>query len=368
MKRIIVFLLFVVFTSLIFANNAYDLQFTCTQPILNVLKVSYFDPAAPFSQPIILCLRIDLPDGLTNATADYELEVDFFWNSGRLTGTTLTPVDNIINPNGTFINVTNQHLITASTNNYFEADGSFSFDDIVDSNSQFKDFVLETGKFPDGEYRIDITLIPRSSGYIGDNGSITFQVRGIQSVRVISPGVIAGAANIPIIFKPIIFNWNTSGRDNNFVIEIKEFDQVYELDPSNIEFNGRLVEQEEVTNNTIYTPYYTFQESKYYAWRAKVKFIGEETLNLNDHEQYISSNYHVFQFGCAPNVNVPNAFQEELLNNLQNLNIAEINSLLDAGYFPKDGITLNGKTYYGKEAVDKLRELFMTYTIEVSIE
>jgi len=367
MKRIIVSLIFIVFSGLMFAYDAFDLNFSCTQPTLNVLKVSYFDPAEPYSQPIFLCLTIKVP-GDVGSTVSYDLDVEFFWNGGLLTGTTLTPVDGTTNKPGIYT-VTNRDLITSTSNAFFEADGGFSFDDIIDSNPQFKDFVLETGKFPDGNYRIDVTLTPDNLQlYAAKSASVSFKVRGIQSVRIISPGVKAGATDIPIIFKPVLFNWNTAGFDNNFVIEIKEFDQSYELDPSTIEYNGRLVEQAEVSNRTIYNPDYSFQENKYYAWRAKVRFIGEETLNQNDHTQYISSNYHVFQYDSAPKVSVTNAFQEELLNSLMNLNIAEINALFEEGYFPKDGINLNGNTYYGKEAVDKLKELFMTYTIKVSVE
>ncbi len=374
MKRIIVFFLFFVFIAVIFANNAYDVRLSCTQPILNILKVSYFDPAEPYSQPTLFCLTTTIPpkhDNDNNEYASYQLEINFFWNGSRLTGTTLEPVDysSVSNEFNRMFTVTNRDLITSSDNNYFEADGNFSFEDIIDSNSQFKDFILETGRFPDGNYRIDITLTPTDTNlYDGDEASVNFSVRGIQSVRIISPGVSAGSTNIPTIFKPVIFNWTTSGYNNDFVVEIKEFDHVYELDPSNIEYNGRVVELEEISKNTIYNPSYSFQDNKYYAWRAKVRFIGEESLNQDDYEQFISSQYSVFAFGDAPNVEVPNAFEAELLNSLQNLNIVEINTLLEAGYLPKDGIELNGKTYYGKEVIDMLRELFMTYTIEVSVE
>lgn len=374
MKKTLVFLLFLIFTTTIFANNAYDINLSCTQPTLNILKVSYFDPAEPYSQPTLFCLTTTIPsrhlnDG--NILATYQLNIDFFWNGNRLSGTNLEPVLNqsISNEFGRAFSVTNRDLITSSDNNYFEADGNFSFEDIMDSNSQFKDFVLETGRLPDGNYRIDITLTPEDETlYDGDQASVSFSVRGIQSVRVISPGVIAGSTDIPTLFHPVIFNWTTSGFENDFVVEIKEFDQPYELDPSNIEFSGRLVEREDININTIYNPMYIFQEGKYYAWRAKVKFAGEESLNQDGYEQYLASNFYVFQFGCAPATDVPNAFQAELLKSLQNLNIAEINSLLEEGYSPKDGIHLNGKTYYGKEAVDKLRALFMTYSIEVSVE
>lgn len=374
MKRIIVVLLFLVFTASMLAQNAYNVSLIYPQPILNILKVSYLDPDQPNSQPILFSLKTEIAPKHINDSAErasYELKVEFFWNGGFLTDTTLEPVEHPSESNefgGEFF-TTNRDLITSSSNRFFEADGGFSFDDIMDSNSQFKDFVLETGKLPDGDYEIRITLIPDNpSLYTGAVTSRSFSVRGIQSVRIISPGVLAGSANIPTITQPVLFNWNTSGFNNSFSVEIKEFDQTYELDPTNIEFNGRTVEEADVPNQTIYTPTYSFQENKYYAWRAKVLFVGEETLNQDNYEQYLSSNYYVFKFGCGPNTEVGNAFQEQFLNNLKNLNIAEINALLEAGYFPKDGINLNGKTYYGKEAVDMLRDLFMTYSIEVSVE
>lgn len=374
MKKFIVFILFFILTATMFASDAYKVELRSTQPTLNILKVSYFDPAQPYSQPILFTLKTTIPSKHSSdptERAGYEIVIGFKWNDNPLTGTTLKPVDYVSQSNkfDSEFTVTNRDLITGSSNKYFEADGGFSFDDILDSNPQFKDFVLETGRFPDGNYTIDITLTPdNTSLYQGDDTSVSFSVRGIQSVRLISPGVLAGSSNIPIIFKPIIMNWTTSGFENDFVVEIKEFDQPYELESANIEYNGRIVEQEEIKNQSIYMPTYSFQENKYYAWRAKVKFIGEETLNQIDHEQFIASNYNVFKFGCGPTVNVPNAFQEQFLDNLKNLNIAEINALLEAGYFPKDGINLNGKTYYGREAAEMIRDLFMTYTIEVSVE
>ncbi len=373
MKKIITFLSLIVFTCLIYANTAYQISGSVRQPSLNILKVSYFDPTQPYSQPIIFNLDITIPAqdaSDTDRQADYDLNIDLYWNGNLLTCTTLNPIESPSPSNqydSHFI-VTNRDLITSEDNRFFEAESNFSFDDIMENNSQFEDFLLETGLFPDGQYRIEIALEPKNSLYQGDSTIITFSVRGIQSVRVISPGVLPGSANIPIENKPIIFNWNASGFNNLYVIEIKEFDQAYELDPSNIEYNGRIVEQEQVSNISVYTPQYNFQENKYYAWRAKVKYIGEETLNQSEYDQYLASSYYVFQFGCSPSVEVINAYQEELENNLMNLNIAEINALLEAGYLPKDGILLNGKKYYGKEAVDKIRELYSTYDIEISVE
>lgn len=374
MKRIIVVLVFLIITLCIMAQNAFELSLNYPHPILNILKATYLDPNQPSSQPILFSLKINIPPKHSDdeaERADYDLDVDFFWNGRELTGTTLEPAQGHSESTqfGRFFFVTNQDVITSTSNRYFEADGGFSFEDILDSNAQFKDFVLETGRLPDGDYEIRVTLIPENPTlYTGDVTSKSFSVRGIQSVRLLSPGVLAGSANIPSITQPIVFNWNTSGFNNNFSIEIKEFDQAYELDPSNIEFNGRTVERTEIASQTIYTPTYNFQENKYYAWRARVLFVGEETLNQYNHNQYLSSNYNVFKFACGPSVDVENAFQEEFLSNIKNLNIAEINALLEAGFLPQDGINLNGKTYYGKEAVDMVKDLFMTYTIEVSVE
>ena len=374
MKKTFIFFLLLIFSWTLLVSNNYIITGRSTQTTLNILKVSYFDPSMPLSQPLLFNLDIQIPDQVeedVNDQAEYKLFIEIFWNGNLLTDTTLEPIEGPSPSHdfGTSFTVTNRDLITAEDNRYFVADGNFSFDDVIDNNEDFKDFLLDTGLFPDGSYRIDIELRPDDLAYYsGSSTSINFTVRGIQSVRLISPGVLVGSHNIPEIFKPIIFNWTTSGINNSYVVEIKEFDQEYELDPSNLEFNGRIVEEGELENRTVYQPEYSFQEGKYYAWRTQVKFVGEETLNQPDHNRYLSSNYNVFKFACAPTTNVPNAFQEEFENNLKNLNIAEINSLLEAGYFPKDGINLNGKTYYGKEAVDKLRELFSTYTIEVSVE
>ncbi len=373
MKKTIVFLLFLLVTASIFANNTYMVSGSTSQSTLNILKVSYFDPSQPYSQPILFNLNISIPPQADNDASDqaeYDVNIDLFWNGNLLTGTSLRPIDGFSPANqfNSSFNVTNRDLITSESNRFFEAESDFSFDDVMENNSQFEDFLLETGRFPDGQYRIEIEIVPDNSLYQGASTVVSFAVRGIQSVRLISPGHVVGATNIPLISKPIIFNWNTSGFNNSYVVEIKEFDQEYELDPSNIEYNGRLVEEEWVNNMSVYNPTYNFQENKFYAWRVKVKYIGEESLNQAGHDQYIASSYNVFQFTCAPSEKVPNAFQEQLESNLLNLNIAEINVLLNAGYLPKDGIQINGKTVYGKEAVDRIRELFSTYEIEVSVE
>ncbi len=373
MKKNLIFLLLFVLTTTIFAETAYLVTGSSTQSNLNILKVSYFDPSQPYSQPILFNLNITTPDKAPDDVSDraeYDLNIKLFWNGNELTGTSLSPIEGFSQANqfSTSFNVTNRDVITSNDNRFFEADNNFSFDDVMENNSQFEDFLLETGRFPDGQYRIEIELVPENPLYQGDSTIISFSVRGIQSVRIISPGVLAGSTNIPLLAKPIIFNWTSSGYNNAYVIQIKEFDQPYELDPSNLEFNGRVVEEEWVNNMTVYNPSYNFQEGKYYAWKAKVKYIGEESLNQEDFDQYLSSSYHVFQFACAPTSEVPNAFQEELENNLLNLNIAEITALLESGYLPKDGIQLNGKTIYGKEAVDRIRDLFSTFEIEVSVE
>lgn len=373
MKRLMIIFLILSLTSILFGNNIYELTGSSSHAVLNILKVNYFDPSQPYSQPLLFNLTIKIPEKLTeddSDRADYNLMINLYWNGNLLTSTNLEPVD-VISPSNQYASqftVSNRDVITSEDNRYFEADGNFSFDDVMENNSQFEDFLLETGRFPDGDYRIDIQLEPENSLYQGNSTSINFTVRGIQSVRLLNPGLSSGVTNIPQVFKPLVFNWTSSGFNNSYKVEIKEFDHASELDPSNIEFNGRLVEEEWVNNMSVYSPNYNFQEEKYYAWRVKVRYIGEEALNQEGHNQFMASSYNVFQFASSPVINVANAFQEELEKNLRKLNIAEIISLFDAGYLPKDGIILNGKTYYGKEAVDKIRELFNEYEIEVSID
>ncbi|MFA7056077.1 MAG: hypothetical protein WC155_00770 [Candidatus Cloacimonadales bacterium] len=370
MKRNILLFLFLIIALTLFGSNNYVMDLTCTQPTLNILKANYFDPSLPYSQPILFNLSIQNPSKLSgdsNSELHYSLEVEFFWNNSRLTDTTLEPL-NLASVYGKKINLTNRDIITRDDNNYFEVIGKFSFDDIMDGNSQLKDFIMDTGRFPDGEYRIDIRLIAEGN-YVGTSKSALFTVRNIQNVRLISPGVPAGSSRIPNQCKPIIYNWTSSGFNNKYVIEIKEFDEIYELDPSNIEYNGRTVAEEDVQSRSVYISDYNYQTNKYYAWRAKVKYIGEETLNLGDtHNQFKTSSYNVFKFSGEATTEVTDVFQEEFQNTLLNLNIAEITALFEQGYFPKDGIELNGKKHYGKDAIDKIRELFSTYDIEVSVE
>lgn len=369
MKRDIVLLLLLIFTFSLFGNN-YSMELTCTQPVLNILKANYFDPSEPYSQPNLFNLAIRNPNKAfndSNTELSYALNVEFFWNSNFLTDVVLKP-KGVATVYGQQIRVTNREVISNLHNNYFKVEGSFSFDDIIDNSTQLKDFVIDTGRFPDGAYRISMELIPDNPIYQGTSASVTFTVRGIQNVRLISPGVQAGSTNIPKLNQPIIFNWSSSGINNSYVVEIKEFDEAHELNPSNIEYSGRVVVEEDVTNRSVYVSDYNFQPNMYYAWRAKVRYMGEESLNLDNHQQFKASNYFVFKFSSEPTTEISNPFLDELHQTLLNLNIPEITSLFEEGYLPKYSIELNGRVFYGREAIDKLRELFTIYNIEVSVE
>lgn len=370
MKKVLLLFLSILVTLTLFGNSNYTMELTCTQPTLNILKANYFDPSLPYSQPILFNLAISNPPKNSqdsNTKLNYELKVVFYWNGNLLTETSLEPIG-VARSYGQQIRVTNRQVVTNIDNNYFEVIGDFSFDDIMDGNAQLKSFILDTGRFPDGEYRVALELIPEGN-YIGTSNSVSFTVRGIHNVRLVSPGVPAGFSEIPNQCKPIIYNWSSPGFNNKYVIEIKEYDEAYELDPSNIEFTGRVVVEEDVQNRSVYVSDYNYQTNMYYAWRAKVKYIGEETLNLGvTHNQYIASSYNVFRFSAEPTTDITNIFQEDFENTLLNLNIPEITALLQQGYLPKDGIHFNGKEVYGKEAIDKLRELFSVFDIEVSAE
>lgn len=369
MKRYIVLLLFFILTLSLFGNN-YIMDLRCTQPVLNILKANYFDPSEPYSQPNLFNLTITNPAQSSNDYNDeleYELKVSIFWNSSLLTETALEP-KSLATIYGKKIRVTNREVISNLGNNYFDVIGDFSFEDIIDNNPQLKDFIMDTGRFPDGAYRIAIELVPDNPSYQGTSASVTFTVRGIQNVTLISPGVRAGSTNIPKLNQPIIFNWSSSGVNNSYVIEIKEFDEADELNPSNIEYSGRVVVEENVAIRSVYVSNYNFQPDMYYAWRAKVRYVGEESLNLDNHLQFKASNHFVFKFSSEPTTEISNPFLDELHQTLLKLNIPEITSLFEEGYLPKQAITLNGELYSGKEAIDKLRELFMIYNIEVSVE
>jgi hypothetical protein len=134
MKRIIVFSLFLVFTATMMAQSTYQVSINYPQDKLNVLKVSYLDPDQPYSQPILFRLKITPPEGVTLESAAYTLKIEFLWNNGSLTTTTLTPIEVGPNTYGSNFSFTNRDLITSTSNRFFEADSGFSFDDIIFKN------------------------------------------------------------------------------------------------------------------------------------------------------------------------------------------------------------------------------------------
>ncbi len=371
MRKYVLLFIVLLLSVTINAQDSFDINIASTRPILNEFKISYVDPASPQAQPYLFYMDIEVPayNEENFMDAPYHLNLSFWWNDHEIFDTKLVPINAALSPSNSF-RVFNKDLITSVGSTFFEfAPGEdISLEEIINNSPELEDFVLETGRFPDGTYRFDVELVANIENLSNKSSSTSFLVQSIQNVHLINPGIGNTSYDIPIVTEPITFNWNSAGIDNKYQIEIREYDELYEFQNDNAEINGRIVVKDNIEKIRFYQADYNFKDEKYYGWRINVSFTDEMSLNLDSDKQALHSEFKFFQYKSSQGNPVSNVFIDDFLEALKQLDNDEINAILKSGYLPKGGLELNGQYYYGKQALDLIKDLKDIDILDTSIE
>ena len=371
MKKLLLFLFMMLLMVHLVADDSFDISMNGIA-YYSSFKINYVDPGAPLNQPTLFMMTFKTPeqdDSDTASELDYQIELSFSWNGADIFKTILVPLG-LAREFGSTIHITNRDLITSLGSPYFEfAPGEgISLNSIIENNSQLNDLILETGSFPDGRYTFNAKVKGQNSAYTASEKSYSFSVTNTTSLYLIRPGTRAGSAEIRNLADPLVFNWSCNSANPEYVIEIKEFDEKSDLTVDNIENNGRVFFEDTIHYANSFQQSLPYNEGKYYSWRVGVKLFDDNFLNNNNITKYKYSQYYVFRYSTSQENTVFNPFHDDLIKALYELDYDDVTALLESGYEPVDGIEIDGKFYFGKEAIQLIKQLLEVNSIDVSVE
>lgn len=360
MKKSISVIIFLCLIGIVGATNYWNIDINASKAIINEFNPNFINPNLPEGQPILFTGSLSIKTSVDTGS-EYEIQLAMLWNNIEVFDTILIPNETTVNNSPRLILFNNHDLINSNSSRYFRYKSGNELDihSILYRVSEINDFVKEHGRFPDGNYRFIIAI--KSNGALVDSDECFFIVRGNQEIKLLYPGE-------PLIDEEIVdvsdiqrFQWNTSPQNSEFTIEIREYDEQYELNPSSIAYNGRRVEYVDLDRHspTIYQADYNFIDGKYYAWRVISRLESIERDNN-------MSQFNVFRYNSLANIQQNNLHNKKMINVLYNLNIREITNLLNSGFNIEDGIEVDGLTYRGDSAVKKLQDLYFFDIIELS--
>ncbi len=328
MKKILILFLLII-TSFLFAN---DLQLSLTGiGNFNEFYASYLDPDNVANQPILFTGNIQ---NTTSESFEFYLTLQILWNNQHLLDESDGKINSRIpiNANQTWT-FTNQDIINNIATGYFKA--HLDVDNIQNKISEFKDVLMETGKFPDGEYILRFKAYDLDNNQISNTEEYSFTIINYSSITLIQPGLQLGNGVLEIPDNEPFFIWNSNASTYTF--------KLYHLQSDNnsadqLDSTSPLYETTVQTNTFRYPPSApALENNQLYAW--KVEFENQTGTGSTS---TISSNYFVFKIHSGTS---QTGEYNQIITFLQNLGInsSQIQNLFQNGYAPTGIITFNGK-------------------------
>ncbi|MBW6515763.1 MAG: hypothetical protein K0B81_03985 [Candidatus Cloacimonetes bacterium] len=345
----------------------YPIAISITGPTFyNVLRISSFDLQVPANQPLFF--RV-VANNITTENIDNPY---LFFSLNKNSDLLIEPETRVrykfaLTPNQPLV-FTNRDVITEVGSTLFDSPYPvFTALDVIENMPDFRDVILNTGLFPDGDYTFTVQFRSNVFPYqaLSNEVSLTFLIRNPGGIFLINPGTILGGA-IPIVSSlPVNFLWSSNlaaSTFNPFRLIVKEFDDPYLLYPEFIETEGHTITDVEILTGTYYSDFVPLQEDRYYAWKIETPII-DPTLAL---PASISSPYNVFRYSTGngyDNEGVLNAIRIYLLS----LNIQWVTELLNSGFDPSGIIDYNGTIWSGTGAENMINELKNRPVIDVNL-
>ncbi len=327
-KQFIIILLFV--SSFLFAN---DLNLSLTGiGNFNEFYASYLDPDNVANQPVLFTGSIQ---NTSSQSFNFYLTLEILWNNQHLLDETDGKINSRIpieaNQIWTF---TNQDVINNVASGYFKA--HLDVDNIRNKISDFKDVLMETGKFPDGQYIFRFRAYDLNNNLISNTEEYTFTIINYSSITLIQPGLQLGSGILEIPDANPTFIWTSNA--SNYIFKLyhlqSENNSADQLDSTSPLFEVN------VSGNTFTYPTAapTLENNQIYAWK-----IEAETHNGTNSNDVIVSNYFVFKINSGTS---QNGNYNQIITFLQNIGInhAELQNLVQTGYLPTGMISINGRT------------------------
>lgn len=329
MKKLFIIILLLISTFLL----ANDLNLSLTGiGNFNEFYASYLDPDNVANQPMLFTGSIQ---NTTAQSFDFYLTLEILWNNQHL----LDESDGKINSRipigaGQTWTFTNQDVINNIASGYFNA--SIDVDNIKNKINDFKNILMETGKFPDGEYIFRFKAYDMNNNLISNTEEYSFNIINYSAITLIQPGLQLGSGILEIPDSSPIFIWNSNASQYTF--------KLYHLQsennsPDQLDSTTPLFETSVQTNSFSYpTSAPSLENNQLYAWKIEI-----ENQDGTSSTGTIQSDYFVFKINSGA---TQTGTYNQIVSFLQNLNIdsAQIRDLMRNGYSPTGLISIDGRT------------------------
>lgn len=360
-KKIILITILLVIISTLIAENVL-LEITPSNMVYNYFYPAYIDPANPEMQPFLFRLRA-VNNG-NDAVSNYQIQLRLQWRDQMLIDNLLvepkTGSQYEIIPAGGEFNISSQQLIVSEESQNFSAIDGIDFDDIMDSNQEFQDLILQLGYFPDGDYVFTAQMY-EGNDPLSNPVTFTFSIIAPTAVTLISPGNPIGLGPSVMSDYYPYFVWFSNL--NHFEFLLYELQGGEESDEE-IENQSELIYENKDIDNVLVFSYPStapgLQENKLYAWQIK----AQVTSPLAESDQAIKSNLYLFSISTDSEVNQNNQMLINFLEQIQIEGMDQIISLLEQGY-DFDSINWQGNDM-GIDGLNDLLQRIVNGEIEVT--
>ncbi|RLC46539.1 MAG: hypothetical protein DRI23_12265 [Candidatus Cloacimonadota bacterium] len=335
MKRFIL-LLCILAMSLLYAQTT--LSVSPHVQTYNEFYPAQFNPDEPLSQPIFFTLTIS---GVVEDVKTVRFEMN--WNDNYALANITTEGEDVPFP----AMLTNQDFINSDPIG-LDIDNADAFDDILDA---IEDYILETGRIPDGTYLFTFTALDEDGNALSSD-QMQLIIQAPIAIGLITPGGPIGLPPVDITFQTPDFIWYSNLSDYTFsIFDISELDEDQRT-PDNIEVLQPYYEQTNVFGTSLaYPPEAPALEvDKIYAWRVAASI----SIPIGSGTEPYKSGFYVFRIVTEGGVDPGEVILGNFLNNVSGEQAAAILELLNNGYELQE-IEWQGETISVEELMEILQ-------------
>ncbi len=345
MKKFFLLILLMMSMMLSAQDDAISIDPAFQSQNFNLFYPTMFDPDNPADQPLLFNLTVT-----NNGGIEHFIKIDMLWRGNSLLqgGGEIYPI-NVPN----VYHLSNRMIITTGTSQF---ETNFDAEDIWQNNSEFEELILETGRFPDGEYMFLFQAFEseNSDQPISNQATVIITITSPVSISLITPGNPVGLGPSSITDLNPTFVWFSNFTDYTITVFELDNDGSQSTSLEEIELLEPLF-SEQVSGTTF--PYPTYAErlefEKTYGWQITADISSpDESLNKTE-----KSDIYLFTVNSGEQIDVDN---QALINFLMQLNseqTKEAIDLLKTGYF-----STNLKYDGNQIETSDLNDILMGYT------
>ncbi len=302
----------------------------------NLFYASSVDPDNPLLQPILFRGDISITNDGPDQLDDYYLEVELRWEDRTLINDSkVTAIQPLIK--GIPKTFTSRDVISNIPTNGFE--GELTMDGVLDENPDFKDVIMETGRFPDGHYHVLVEVFNADGVSVSNIAPLDFTIVNPLNIQLLYPGGPAGQSIVSYPTQRPTFMWISNLQ--NFEIKIVEVDNPSTFSAEMID--GSTPVCEETTRSTAFrypTSAPMLEIGRAYAWQVK----GEVLTAGGANNHWLESPVFTFRIENPNNDPVQLEILYTLLNNILDVpGMEDFLDLLNLGYSPTGNVLYHGE-------------------------